>query len=351
MPKLDPDHYSMIQPLFQRLSVFHLCGWAVVNRAAPGEVWVDDVDHPHVAVVEASEGCYLVGDPGYTPAYAAILEAIPTFAYLICDPTEWEQLLHLVWSNPAARRHAREHYTFRGLPAPSWRERVPEGMRLMPVNADFLQLEHLENFSSINAWVGGWRSREDFFQRGAGAALVQGNTITSWSMMDCALDDRCEIGVITDMRFRRRGLGKLVVSAVLEDCLSRGYREIGWQCLHNNTGSKAIARGVGFEKERDYLAFSGFLPAESAGDLTTAEWADWGEHYERFLPEPTWAFMAVQAWSMAGQLERALENLHLLNQIGWKPRPEWVNGNWRLDPLRSNEEARSFLSLPNIATE
>ncbi len=35
------------------------------------------------------------------------------------------------------------------------------------------------------------------------------------------------------------------------------YREIGWHCASSNAGSIATARKVGFEKERDYVAYSG----------------------------------------------------------------------------------------------
>lgn len=339
MPTLNPGQYPVAQPLFENLSAYHLCGWAVLCGTAPGEVWLDDLDRPRVGVVESSEGCYLAGDPGHRQAHAAIREVIPPFAYLICDPPEWEQALPLVWSNPAARRHERQHYVFRASAAPGWRGSLPSGMRMRLVDRDFFELEYLQNFRSVADWVGGWRSREDFLERGVGAVIVQGDTIASWSVMDCALNDRCEIGVMTAMGFRRQGLAKAVVSAVLEACLARGYHEVGWQCLRNNKGSVATALAVGFKKERDYLAFSDFLPAESAGDMTAAEYSDWAEHYEHFLPEPTWAFMAVQAWSLAGRPDRAVENLRHLHRLGWKSSPEWIVGYWRLNGLRGNEEA------------
>jgi RimJ/RimL family protein N-acetyltransferase len=136
-----------------------------------------------------------------------------------------------------------------------------------------------------------------------------------------------------------------VVSAVVEMCLARGYQEIGWQCLRSNKGSIGTARAVGFQKERDYLAFSSFIPAETATDLSSEEYADWAMHYERFLPEHPWtAFEAVQAWAMAGRLERALENLRFLKQTGWKARPEWINRNWRLENLLEIEEAAKLLT-------
>jgi hypothetical protein len=148
------------------------------------------------------------------------------------------------------------------------------------------------------------------------------------------------------MNLRRQGLGKLVVSATIEACLKRGYREIGWQCLTSNLGSQAVARRVGFEKERDYQAYNSWIPAESAGDLLKEDYEDWALHYERHSQEEVmWAFLAAQAWALAGSSQRALDNLRIVQQAGWKARPEWIQNNWRLDSLRGNPEFQALVSL------
>lgn len=334
MPLLEPQQYSIAQPLFEPFDSYHLCSQAVLAGTMPGQVWVDNLSYPRVGFLSSSEGQYLAGDPECTKAYAELREIIPYYAYLLVNTLDWEPVLQQVWKNPAARRHYRQHYLFCQKEAPAWRKHLPEEVRVVHVDKDFFKLSHLENFDAVEDWIEGWGSRENFLERGCGTCLVIGETIASYSLMDFGVGDRCEIGIVTDISHRRQGLGKLAVSATVEACLAQGYREIGWQCLRSNAGSIATAKRVGFTWERDYVAFSNWIPAESAGDMTPEAYADWAEHFERVSQkEVGWAWEAVQAWALAGDTQRAVENLRRLREAGWKAHPEWVQGNWRLTQM------------------
>jgi len=345
MPILEPQQYSVAQPLFAPFDSYHVCAQAVLKGTLPGKVWVDNLAHPRVGFLSGSEGQYLAGDPGYTSAYAELREVIPYYAYLLVDTLDWEPVLKQVWKNPAARRHHRQHYLFCQKEAPAWREYLPEGVRAVNINVDFFKLDHLENINAIEGWLEGWGSRENFLELGCGTCLVISETIASYSLMDFGVGDRCEIGIVTDFRYRGQGLGKLAVAATIEACLSRGYREIGWQCFRSNAGSIATAKRTGFTWERDYITFSNWIPAENASDMTPEEYADWAEHYERVSQNDVgWAWMAVQAWALAGQPQRAIENLRRLREAGWKARPRWVQGNWRLKPMWEVEEFQQLMA-------
>lgn len=344
MPMLEPQQYAIAQPLFKSYDSFHLCQQAVLAGALPGQVWVDNRTNPHVGFLSSSEGHYLAGDPGYTGAYAELYEIIPYYAYLQVDTLGWEPVLKQVWKNPAARRHDRQHYLFCQKEAPAWRAQLPDGVRVVNIDENFFKLSHLENYGTVEEWIEGWGSHENFLERGCGTCLVIGDTIASYSLMDFGVGDRCEIGIITDIRYRRQGLGKLAVSATIEACLKHGYREIGWQCLRSNAGSIATAKRTGFVWERDYIAFSNWIPVESAGDMTPEECADWAEHFERVSQnEVGWAWEAVQAWALGGKPQRAIKNLRRLSEAGWKARPEWVRGNWRLSQMWEIEEFRQLM--------
>jgi RimJ/RimL family protein N-acetyltransferase len=343
MPYLSSNQYSLAQPFFETFDRFHLCVQAVLKGTAPGQVWVDDIEQPRAAFVSGQEGCYLGGDPGYQGAFADLREVIPQYAYLLVDPPGWEGVLGRVWRNIAARRHARQHFVFRQETAPAWRSRLPDGMQVVPVDAAFFSLDTLENHDAVMDWVDGWHSREYFLAHGIGTCLVDGDKIASWSLMDVALDERCEIGVHTAIPYRRQGLGSLVVAATIETCLARGFREIGWQCLSSNAGSIGVAMRTGFVKERDYLAFSNWMPAESAGDLTCAEYEDWALHYVRASQaEPGWAFLAAQAWALSGNTSQALASLHVLKDSGWRGQREWFEDNWWFNGLRCLPEFKDL---------
>lgn len=347
MTYLNKDQYSLVIPLFRQVGSFHLCVHSVIDGTAPGQVWVDREDQPRVGLVESPEGIYLAGDPAATDCFDALRAVIPYMAYLIVDPPGWADRLPLVWSNPMVRPHHREHYLFQvGQPRLTPKVDVSAGYELKMVDRAFFdQCADLVHFEEVQEWVeNGWRDFDLFFERGAGSCLVQGQVIAAWSLVDCFSGESCEIGVMTDSMHRRKGLGRAVAGATLETCLGRGYRQVGWQCLGGNLGSKAIALKLGFTKERDYLAYSSGLPAESPGGMRLEEWIDWAGHYEKYREAMVWpAIMAVYAWVQAHRLDEAMENLQFLRQKGWKGRPEWIWEDWRLEPVRDLPEFKRLL--------
>jgi RimJ/RimL family protein N-acetyltransferase len=230
---------------------------------------------------------------------------------------------------------------------PSWRDRVPEGYRLAPVDRRLLGRTDLKNHAQVADWVAGWHSTDDFMQNGFGFCLVCDGAaeIASWCIADTVLGERCEIGVTTDVGHRRRGLAATVVGAAVEYCVKHRFTEIGWHCLASNAGSIAVATKVGFELERAYDGYSAYLPAENPADLTPAEYRDWALHYARVTGEGLgYSFHAAEAWAMAGEPERALDYLRRLPERGWRGRLEWVEHNWRFASLREEPAFRQVLA-------
>jgi hypothetical protein len=173
-----------------------------------------------------------------------------------------------------------------------------------------------------------------------------GETIASCCIADCVIDDKCELGISTDIQYRRRGLATLVVAAAVDHCLATGISNIGWHCLQSNRGSIAVAEKVGFQKTTAYFAHSSVLPTENAADMTVAEYQEWAEHYERFIPAHfAYGYDAARAWSLAGDAERALAHLRQLFAHGWRGRPEWLERNWVFASLRGIPEFEAMIAL------
>jgi RimJ/RimL family protein N-acetyltransferase len=144
------------------------------------------------------------------------------------------------------------YYAFRGL-AVDWRRRVPAGFRMRRVDRALLEDAGVVNREVVAHKIEtNWNSVEDFVERGPGFCLVHGDTIVSECLADCVVGDRCEIGIWTDERYRRRGLATLTVAATVEGCLARGLTSIGWHCANNNVASRRTAERVGFEKVAEY---------------------------------------------------------------------------------------------------
>jgi GNAT superfamily N-acetyltransferase len=118
------------------------------------------------------------------------------------------------------------------------------------VDAAFLgrtDLEHLED--RILRWIRhAWGGVDGWRHRGFGCCLLHGRTIVSWCTGDFAVGHACEMGIGTDAAYRRRGFATLTASATVEQCLARGFSDLGWHCWSANEASAAAALRVGFRQ-------------------------------------------------------------------------------------------------------
>ncbi|MCC6442597.1 MAG: GNAT family N-acetyltransferase [Armatimonadetes bacterium] len=344
MRELHPTQYPLIEPLPRESARIHYSLRAVIRKALPGRIWADDPDRPRILLARTPEGFYLIGDPAHQEAYPALKETIPEDAYLILHPAGWEKAIGRVWNNPAARPHPRQHWRFQGQPPVGPWKLLPEGFRLVPIDRDLLADSGRPNHGPVAEWVSGWGSENRFLERGFGFCVLAGETIASWCIADNVCGEQCEIGIHTDMRYRRRGLAAAAVAAALEHCLRCGLTDIGWHCLASNTGSQAVARKSGFAKTGDYLAYSHLLPAESAADMSPEEYRDWAAHYERFAPGSLrFAYHAAEAWAMAGEPGRALAQLKRLADGSWQGSATWLLYNWRFAALKAIPEFQEIV--------
>jgi RimJ/RimL family protein N-acetyltransferase len=157
-----------------------------------------------------------------------------------------------------------------------------------PVDAELLGQDALANIGDLREWAEeNFGSRDAFLERGFGRCVVAGDTIASWCLSDCVSGHRCEIGIQTDAKYRRRGLATCAVAATVEHCLTQGLTEIGWHCASANTPSLATALAVGFEKvgELPYVMAAVYAPDGSLVHanqcLVRGEYREAADWYEK----------------------------------------------------------------------
>jgi GNAT superfamily N-acetyltransferase len=319
----------------------------VYEGTSPGTIWVDDVANPRTALVRTPEGHELVGEAPEGAAAegirALVLEQmIPegrergwAFFGMGYPGEAWREFLSELFQGEDPVWDY-SHYLRLGKPRVDWRERLPEGFEVRRVDAALLGQDELGNILEVRGWAeGNFGTREAFLERGFGFCVVEGETIASWCLSDCVSGPRCEIGIQTDERYRRRGLATCAVAAAVEHCLDRGLTEIGWHCGSANTPSLAVAQGVGFEKvgESQYVlvalhrADGMFVHGNQC--LLRGQYAEAAEWFERGFAElaargsgePTsrlvpdraarrrYHYKTACAWALAGDDAAAQRNL------------------------------------------
>ncbi len=275
--ELQPDQYSVARPLFEGLW-YHLVILSAVEGHTPARIVVDDVDAPAIAFLwdKVEGGYYLAGEPGDEAVHRALnafilgevypearaMESCHDFAFNY-HPETWESHVDMILAGTNPKRYTRKHFLFKELRFPDWRACIPEGMEMVHVDGAFLartDLRHLDE--RVLRWVRhAWGSVEGFLERGFGCCLVEGDTLVSWCTGDYAVGSACEMGIGTDEHYRRRGLATLTVSATVEQCLERGFADIGWHCWSSNAASAATARKVGFAQTVEHPVYHAWYNA------------------------------------------------------------------------------------------
>lgn len=117
---------------------------------------------------------------------------------------------------------------------------------------------------------------EHFAIAGCGCYIRHLDKIVSWSLSDCYNGGQVAIGIQTARSYRKMGLAKQVVSAVVQQCWDKGYGSVEWLCVSTNRGSRAVAERVGFMLADTYPSFTSYAPIENFADLNDDGWYEWG---------------------------------------------------------------------------
>jgi GNAT superfamily N-acetyltransferase len=267
LPELQPEEFARISGLLEPLD-YNLSLLCLLAGEAPGRVFVDDPARPASALVELKYHLFLAGEaanPDFNRAARQLMtgtlqplaQKAGRDAFLVhgAGPAWEEALPGLLAGLPFKewlRRLPREYYTCTSLHG-SWRERLPEGFSLLPVDAELVMQEHLKNIDTLLEEMCSERPTvDDFLARSFGFCLRWQDEIVSWCLSEYNTGPRCEVGIATVEEYQRRGLGTVTALALVEHALNSGISEVGWHCWTRNTASGALARKAGFVHRLDY---------------------------------------------------------------------------------------------------
>jgi GNAT superfamily N-acetyltransferase len=277
MHELEPKEYAKARPLFARWRPY-LVIFAVIDGHCPGQIWVDDRDHPRAALLwDHAEGeLYLAGDASRAGVNRALNDClrqqIRPYAQahlphlseytLYCDPGDWEDKLDVVLAGLNPMAHRRKLYAFKALRV-DWRAGLPDRFTMARIDERVFGSE-LAGIDLMREWLlGSGRSAADFGRSEIGFCLIHARELVAWCASEYTCEplpgggSACHVGIYTRAAYRRRGLGTLVAAATVEACLAQGIEWIGWHCWERNAASAATAERVGFQLAVDRPVYNG----------------------------------------------------------------------------------------------
>lgn len=264
------ERFALYHHLFAGL-VGHLCIDSVIEGYTPGYIYVDDEAAPGCGLLwNRADGIYLAGQASAQAAEQvnqllrqtlipdAGQRGIPVFT-IITDMNDWSSFQERLLEGVESRIIQRRRFYFAGK-ALDPGQGMPDDMRVARVNQALFANPALVNYRDMLGWVlSFWRSPQEFLQHGLGFAVLDGDTLASWSLSvfvgQAAYDRKqVELCVATSPAYRRRGLASLAAAACVQHCLEQGY-QLHWHCDVENPGSAQVAERVGFERLLDYPAW------------------------------------------------------------------------------------------------
>jgi RimJ/RimL family protein N-acetyltransferase len=340
---LPQDQYHLVRPLFAALD-YHLIIEAVITGNSPATIFVDNSDNPQTAFIHSPEGDFL-GGLSDNAAFNRGMQNWIEEQLINGDEEEvvfescaedWIAPIQQILEKRPPLAYERFYYEItepKLTPPPL----APE-FKLQLVTADFIAQEHIQNMEVIlDAIEGNWTSQSLFFEKGFGLCILHENEIVCWSVVDCVVGNRCEIGIHTAPEFQRRGLATTLIAAVVDYAFAQGFKRIGWHCWVDNWGSIGVADKVGLVQKHRYMAYialqsqlinyafqgykrlqvEDYLNAEPAY-ISAINSVDDDSRY--FLPRVHYEMARVQAG--LGEDDAALKAMQEALLVGFKPTVE-----------------------------
>jgi RimJ/RimL family protein N-acetyltransferase len=324
--ELKAKEVDLARGLFGEMA-FHLGLGAALDGAGPGRVYVDDAAAPKSAFVRGGRRFYLAGTANNASFNADLrrlfceqiypqgLQAGDVEFVVYYDSPDWETAIPEILQERPPMRFMRQYYEHKG-PGQDWhpsqdgRTLVFPGLAVRPVDAGLLQDEHLKNLDDLKEeMVSECPTIEAFLQTQFGVCAVIEDEIAGWCLSEYTRGGRCEVGIETVEKFRKRGIGAILTGALVEEALKRGIQQIGWDCFASNTPSAATALKAGFEKVHDYAVYFAWFD-EAANLAVNGNVRLWDDRFEEAL---AWYEKSIQTgkapdW-VQGMVEKARAGL------------------------------------------
>jgi RimJ/RimL family protein N-acetyltransferase len=231
---------------------------AVLSGHTQGRVFVNARGDTRTAFVHDQGFCVLAGvepDAGFATACLDWLHAHAGQDFFILYPGHpaWVPVLDAAVVAPVQKV---QRVGFRFDPADSLarrsRQPLPPGFVLAPMDADLMRQAAAGGYP----WLGGtWKSAAAFAQDGVGFCVLEGGRIASLCYSVFVHGRHHEIDILTFSAHRRLGLGRVVATAFIAECLRRSL-EPGWDCFQDNLPSHRLAEALGFQPVAVFPVYS-----------------------------------------------------------------------------------------------
>lgn len=362
MKKLAPENYEKAAHLLMEIE-YHTVLRTILAGTTTGQIFVNDLDSPDIALVRFSHHLFICGNPHAddTEGLKAFIidelfdelkqEQLPFFR-LSASQTRWLDIFEQILQDYDPIRVGYQCYQYlinRQIEDIS----IPKGLELRPVKEALLQEKYSGREDLMEEMCSERVSVEAFLEKSFGIAAFQDKTLAGWCLSEYNHQNRCEIGIATLPPYQRRGLAKAMTLKFLNMAHRQGIDTVLWHCFKSNLPSSHTALSSGFKLVQDedvlmvYLdpalnyAIHGNLYFENEGYLDALVW------YEKALAQKntqTWmAWNAACAAAHTNQIDLAFNYLNRAVDLGFSD-IEYLQHSQHLKPIRDEPRWEALIN-------
>ena len=235
----------------------------IVNQECKGELWVDHIEEPRIAIA----GSYAVGSYAFLGTYETTEDFLNLKDFLVnelfrhlkengCEYFEFSiegegmrsKILEMFRDKSI---ETETEYSFRANKVPKHMPVIPGEYQVRKVdssfwdmlikgvyeNEDFLRTRLLES----------WHSFDEFKNKSIAYCTLYEGRIVAVMVGTASFHNVIAIDIETEEMHRRKGLAHGMAVEFIADCLRNNYIP-QWDCVESNSSSYHMARKLGFEK-------------------------------------------------------------------------------------------------------
>jgi len=242
-----------LKPLFPTYTQNYIAD--AIIEGTFGQIWTDNDDNPHVAVLTALDGkLHILGGDASHPAALEYLQNLKLFRMIFLGAEGWQAMLHEVHAGKVIPM-PRYNFSSKALdPAHlrALRERLSAEFHLEKLTAERVRelMQNQERWREDQFF--GFQDAEDFINRGIGYCALHEDQVVCLAAAGAACSRGIEVQIDTHPKFYRRGLATATGAALLLDCLAQDI-DPHWDA--SNLESAGLAEKLGYTDREEYQMY------------------------------------------------------------------------------------------------
>ena len=259
MIELQQKDYHKVIPLFEGIDHSIAEIFSVIEGNIPGKIFVDDRESPKTVFMYPKDSFFYVGgyennskfnNEMYKMIFENILDDSSEGELVLFYFTEgWSEKLDILFKDKEAIKITRKVFEFN---KDLFTFNKIDIEQSLPGEFTLKEIDGIvaEKIGVIKTW----NSIEDFLQKGIGQCIIKNEEIIAACYSIYYGSRKGEVNIFTKGPYRGKGFGKIVATAYIDSCISKGITP-GWSCWPYRKESYNLAKKLGFEEKEDVKAY------------------------------------------------------------------------------------------------